>query len=165
MRKLALALLLLIAFTLAACGESSVAATPTDTTAIAPPPATATTAPPAATATTAPPAATATTGGGGGAAATITMGQFSFTGDSATIKAGQSVTFDDPANGGGIHDIVTGSNGQFSAASGAPSAFASASGVNFSPGVSQTVVFATAGTYTFTCTIHPSMHATVTVTA
>lgn len=147
MRKLALGLMLLCVFTLAACGESSAAATPTNTTAPVP--------------TTAP-AATPTTAGGG--AATISMGQFSFTHGSVTIKAGQSVTFDDPSASGGIHDIVTGTMGKFTAAAGAPADFAAAAGVTFSPGDSHTYKFATAGTYSFTCTIHPSMHAVVTVT-
>jgi plastocyanin len=143
MRKLALGLMLLCAFALAACGESSVVATPTDTTA---------------------PAATATTAGAAGAA-TIGMGQFTFANTSVTIKAGQSVTFNDPSNTGGVHDIVTGTTGKFTAAAGAPAEFAAAAGVTFAPGDSHTYKFTTAGTYSFTCTIHPSMHATVTVTA
>ena len=73
--------------------------------------------------------------------------------------------FDDPSGNGGVHDIVTGTSGTFTAASGAPTEFASSGGVSFSPGDSKTFKFATAGTYSFTCTIHPSMHATVTVTA
>ena len=104
-------------------------------------------------------------GGGGGGAATITMGQFSFSGNtSVSITAGQSVTFDDPASGGGVHELVTGSNGTFSAAAGAPSDFSSADGLDFNPGDSKAVIFATAGTYKITCKIHPSMEATITVT-
>lgn len=148
MRKLVLGLMLLCAFALAACGQSSVVATPTDTTAPVP--------------TTAP-AATATTAGAG--AATISMGQFTFANTSATIKVGQSVTFNDPSDTGGVHDIVTGTMGKFTAAAGAPAEFAVATGVTFAPGDSHTYKFTTAGTYSFTCTIHPSMHATVTVTA
>jgi plastocyanin len=147
MRKLGLVLMLLFAFTLAACGESSVAATSTDTPV-----------PPAPTSTT---AASPTAGSSG---PTITMGAFSFTGNSATVKAGGTVTFNDPASSGGTHIIVTGTSGTFAAASGAPTEFATASGVSFSPGDSKAIKFPTAGTYTFTCTIHPSMHATVTVT-
>ena len=144
MRKLIpalMGLMLLCAFALAACGESSVAASPTDTAAPALP--------------------TATTGVA--SAGTIGMGGTTFSHASATIKVGQSVTFIDPADTGGVHNIVTGSAGKFAAAAGAPSAFATAAGVNFSPGDSQTFTFTTAGTYTFTCTIHPSMRATVTV--
>lgn len=155
MRKLALVFMLLCAAALAACGGSAAASTPTDTPAPAPP-----------TATTAPAAPTATTGSsGGGAAAIIGMGLQSFQNPNVTIKAGQAVTFNDPADTGNVHLLVTGSNGQFSAQAGAPSEFASASGVSFSPGESKNIVFPTAGTYKITCTIHPGMEATVTVTA
>lgn len=151
MRKFALALLMLFALSLAACGGSTASTgdtnpTPTDTTAPAP----------AATDTPA-----ASTGGG---AATVTMGAFNFaSGTSVSIKAGQSVTFDDPADSGGTHILVTGSSGQFASKSGAPSEFSSSDGIMFSPGVSKTIKFPTAGTYTITCTIHPSMLATITV--
>src|SRR5215469_6648897 len=109
MRKLVpalMGLMLLCAFALAACGESSVAASPTDTVAPAAP-----------TATTAP-APTATTGGSA-SAGTIGMGEFTFSHASTTIKVGQSVTFLDPADSGGVHNIVTGSAGKFTAAAGA----------------------------------------------
>ena len=105
---------------------------------------------------------------GGGAstgAATISMATSSFSGTpTVTIKAGQAVTFDDPSSGGGVHNLVTGTKGVFSAAPGAPDQFASAAGVNFNPGDKKTITFATAGTYQITCTIHPSMQASVTVT-
>jgi plastocyanin len=143
-------LMLLCAFALAACGESSVAASPTDTAAPALP-----------TATTAP-APTATTGGNA-SAGVIGMGVTTFSHASTTIKVGQSVTFLDPSDSGGVHNIVTGSAGKFAAQAGTPSAFATADGVNFAPGDSQTFTFTAAGTYTFTCTIHPNMRATVTV--
>jgi plastocyanin len=152
MRKLAFSFLLLMAFALAACGESSTtAATPTDT--VAPP-----------TATTAPAATNTPSGGGGSSSATIGMGLVNFAGNSATVKVGQTVTFNDPASGGGFHNIVTGSDGKYSAEAGAPAEFTK-DGITFSPGDSKTFTFKTAGTYKFTCTIHPNMSATVTVTA
>lgn len=151
MRKLALTLLATIALLLAACGGGVANTTPTDTPI---PPA------PTATATAVPPTATS-----GPSAPTITMASRSFSGNSATVKAGQAVTFDDPAATGGVHNLVTGSNGTFKAEAGAPSQFASATGVAFSPGTSMDIVFPTAGTYTITCTIHPTMEATITVTA
>jgi plastocyanin len=153
MRKLALVFLLLCAATLAACGGAAASSTPTDTPL-----------PPAPTATTAPAPPTATTGAGS-SAAIIGMGLQSFQNPNVTIKAGQAVTFNDPADTGNVHNLVTGSNGQFSAEAGAPSQFASASGINFAPGQSMDIVFPTAGTYKITCTIHPGMEATVTVTA
>ncbi|MGH2504799.1 MAG: plastocyanin/azurin family copper-binding protein, partial [Ktedonobacterales bacterium] len=143
MRKLAGVLLLCVAFTLAACGgtASTGSSNPTATT------------PPAATDTPAPPTATVPP-----SAATITMGRSSFSGNtSVTIKAGQAVLFSDPASNGGTHDLVIGHNGQFSAMSGAPSEFNSATGTAFSPGDQTVVTFATAGTYPITCSIHPFM--------
>jgi plastocyanin len=130
---------------LVSCGgaSSTAAATPTDT----PVPPTATTAPTAAS-----------------GAPMITMGATSFTHNAATVKAGQAVTFDDPGASGGTHLLVTGHSGTFTAEAGAPSEFATASGVSFSPGDSKSIVFPTAGTYTITCTIHPTMQATITVT-
>jgi plastocyanin len=149
MRKLAGVLLLCVAFTLAACGGTSSAASPTATT------------PPAPTATTAAPTATTQP-----SAATIMMGRSSFSGNtSVTIKAGQAVLFDDSAGGGGTHDLVIGMNGQFHAVSGAPSELNSATGTSFSPGDQKVITFATAGTYPITCVIHPTMQVTVTVTA
>jgi plastocyanin len=130
---------------LVSCGgeSSTAAATPTDT----PVPPTATAAPTAAS-----------------GAAKISMGAASFTHNTATVKAGQAVTFDDPSASGGTHILVTGHGGTFTAEAGAPSEFATASGVSFSPGDSKSIVFPTAGTYTITCTIHASMQATITVT-
>lgn len=151
MRKLAGVLLLGVAFTLAACGGATAGAGPTATI------------PPAPTATTAaaPTATTAST-----AAATISFGRFSFAGaTSVTIKVGQSVLFNDPASSGGTHDLVIGTHGAFSAMSGGPSEFNSASGTLFSPGDQKSITFATAGAYPITCTIHPDMQVTVTVTA
>lgn len=134
---------------LAACGGSS-------TTAGGGP--TATTAPtdtPTVAATT--PAASPT----GAAAATISMGTSSFSGSTnVTIKAGQSVSF----VSNGFHSLVIGTHGQFQGAQGAPSQLNSSSGASFSAGDSMTIAFANPGTFPVTCTIHPSMQATVTVT-
>ena len=152
MRKLALTLFAITALLLAACGGGGAANTP--------PAATDTPVPPAPTATVVPPTATSAPSG-----PSITMAVRSFSGNSATVKAGQAVTFNDPASSGGVHNLVTGSNGTFKAEAGAPSQFASATGIAFSPGTSMDIVFPTAGTYTITCTIHPSMEATITVTA
>jgi plastocyanin len=107
-------------------------------------------------------AATSSTTTSGGGSATITLGFGQFSGStSVTIKAGQTVTFDDSQ--GGPHHLLTGSNGTFTAQTGAPSEFGS-NGTMFAGGDTKTVTFATAGTYMITCTFHPSMEATVTVT-
>jgi plastocyanin len=103
--------------------------------------------------------------GGSNAASsgTITMGSGQFTGTTdITIKVGGTVKFDD--TNGGPHNLVTGANGTFSSESGAPGEFV-ASGIAFSAGMVQTITFPTAGTYHITCTLHPSMQATITVTA
>jgi plastocyanin len=99
--------------------------------------------------------------GAGSGSATIAS---SFSGTTnVTIKAGESVTFDDSS--GGTHHLVTGTNGQFTAAAGAPSEFSASAGLDLAPGDKKMVTFPTAGTYQITCTIHPSMQDTVTVTA
>src|SRR5258708_16744654 len=101
-----------------------------------------------------------TTGSSSGAAATITMEGSSFSGaTSVTIKAGQAVKFDD-SNSGGTHILVTGSHGAFTAASGAPSEFASSNGLSFQSGDVKTVTFPTAGTFNLPCLIHPSIQPT-----
>jgi plastocyanin len=103
-------------------------------------------------------------GGAGSGSATIKLDVSSFSGNtSVTIKAGEAVTFDDSS--GGTHMLVTGTNGQFTAATGAPSELSSASGLALQAGDTKSVTFATAGTYQITCTIHPSMQATITVTS
>jgi plastocyanin len=138
---------------LAACGGSSAGSSPTATT---PPTDTATT---SATAT----ATTAATTPPATGAATITMGTGIFSGStSVSIKAGQGVTLND-ANGG-PHDLVIGTHGQFTAETGAPAELNNQSGIAFDAGVTMTVTFANAGTFHITCTLHPGMQATVTVT-
>lgn len=110
-------------------------------------------------------AACSTGGSSGGAnSSTISMGFGSFTGNtSITVKAGDSVTFDDSS--GGAHQLVIGTGGNFVAASGAPSQLNNATGVMFNGGDKQSIVFPSAGTFQITCRIHPSMRATVTVTS
>ncbi len=147
MRIPLLTLGLALVLALAACGSTSTAPSAT-ATATAP-----------ATATVAPPTATSSATG----AATIKMGSVNFTVGNATVKAGQAVMFVDPTPGG-IHHLVTGHNGTFAAEAGAPSQFATADGVSFSPGDSMSIIFPTAGSYAITCTIHPLMKATITVT-
>jgi plastocyanin len=102
--------------------------------------------------------------GSGSGAATITLDTSSFTGNTnVTIKAGEAVTFDDSS--GGTHMLVTGTNGQFTATTGAPSELSSSTGLALQAGDKKTIAFPTAGTYQITCTIHPSMQATITVTS
>jgi plastocyanin len=103
-------------------------------------------------------------GGSSSGGSTLSLGASSFTGaTSITVTAGQAVTFDDSS--GGTHNLVTGTNGQFTAATGAPNEFSTKDGLSLSAGDKKTITFANAGTYHITCTIHPSMQATITVTA
>jgi plastocyanin len=146
MRLFLSALGLALVVALAACGSTTTASSATATPTVA--------------ATMEAPTATSSAGG----AATIKMGSVNFTVGNATVKAGEAVMFVDPTSGG-IHHLVTGSHGTFSAEAGAPSQFATADGISFSPGDSISIVFPAAGTYTITCTIHPLMEATITVTA
>src|SRR5260221_326772 len=122
MRKLAIILGVVAVLALAACGETTTTGGGADTTP---------------TATTAAATATATTASGrGSAAGTITMGGTVLSGAADNrIKAGHTVLF---SGTGGVHDLVTRTHANFSAATGAPSEFAASSGVNFSPGDMKT---------------------------
>jgi plastocyanin len=108
-------------------------------------------------------------GGGGGTAAgtaTITVNSFNFVPNngSVTIKADQAVKFVDPAGTGGLHYLVTGTNGKLTPMSGAPPVLSTPNGMTINAGDSKTVTFANAGTFMITCTIHPYMEVTVVVT-
>jgi plastocyanin len=78
------------------------------------------------------------------------------------LKPATPSRFDDSS--GGVHQLVIGTSGQFSAVSGAPSQLNTATGVMFNSGDKQTILFPNTGTFPITCKIHPSMQATVTVT-
>ena len=92
------------------------------------------------------------------------MGSVNFTVGNATVKAGQAVMFVDPTSGG-IHHLVTGHNGTFAAEAGAPSQFATADGVSFSPGDSMSIIFPTAGSLCHHLHDPSLMEATITVTS
>ena len=93
----------------------------------------------------------------------VVMGPANFTSYThITIKAGQSVVFIDAQNGA-LHNLVTGTSGNYMAEPGAPAPLNSAGGVTFNAGDRQTFVFATPGTYKITCTIHDPMELTVVV--
>lgn len=98
------------------------------------------------------------------AANAVEMGVADFQQHAVTIKAGQAVHFDDPANGGGTHIICIGKGQQCVPQTGAPAELNTASGITFNPGdPPQDIVFATPGTYIVVCTIHPAMTVTITV--
>lgn len=103
------------------------------------------------------PAATTSSGGN-----SVAMDASNFAIHSITVKAGQSVVFDD--SGGGYHIICLGTDQVCDQTAQGPSELM---GQGFTINAPQTknVVFATAGTYKVTCTVHPDMNLTVTVTA
>jgi plastocyanin len=72
-----------------------------------------------------------------------------FTPPELTVSAGESVTW---TNTGAIAHTATAAGGAFDTG-------------NVEPGESKSVTLATAGTYAYTCTPHPWMRGTITVTA
>src|SRR5215469_6431616 len=97
----------------------------------------------------------------------VTMGASTYSsGNSITIKKGESITFVDDKTTGTAHILVIGVNGAPKAQDGAPD-FKGSSGVSFQPGESWvSPPWNTVGTFDVTCTIHPTtMNLKVTVTA
>jgi plastocyanin len=96
---------------------------------------------------------------------TVTMGATTFGNNSVTVPKGGTITFSDDAATGTMHILVIGKNGVADTESGAPD-FGGTSGQSINPGQSWTTPpWNTSGTYSVTCTIHPTtMTLTVTVT-
>ena len=97
----------------------------------------------------------------------VTMGPNNYiSGDTITIKKGQTITFVDDKSTGTTHILVIGTNGAPKAEDGAPD-FKGSGGVTFQPGDSWvSPPWNTVGTFDVTCTIHPTtMNLKVTVTA
>ncbi|MFI5274558.1 MAG: plastocyanin/azurin family copper-binding protein [Ktedonobacterales bacterium] len=129
---------------LAACGGST--ASGTSSTGTNPP--TATTGAPTATA----PAATATTGGGAKAAVAIGgVSTYAFSPSSISVKTGTTVTWTN--NTQAPHTVTS---------DGGPASF---NGSLDSNGSTFSFTFTQAGTYTYHCSVHPYMKATIVVTA
>jgi plastocyanin len=102
------------------------------------------------------PASTTT---GNSNSAVMTASTFATT--SVTIKAGQAVHFDD--TNGGYHIICLGTDQVCDQTATGPSELMG-QGFTINAGQTKDVTFASAGTYKITCTVHPSMNLTVTVT-
>lgn len=104
--------------------------------------------------------------GGGGTTTTtpgaVGMDATNFVVHTVTIKAGQSVHFDDTVNGGGTHIICLGKDQQCDSSAQGPSDV-TGQGFTINPGQTKDVTFPTAGTYQITCTLHQNMNLTVTV--
>src|SRR5258708_33146498 len=94
-------------------------------------------------------------GSSSAAANAVEMGVADFQQHAVTIKAGQAVHFDDPANGGGTHIICIGKGQQCVPQTGAPAELNPARGITFNPGhPPKEIVFATRGKATSACMLH-----------
>jgi plastocyanin len=105
------------------------------------------------------PASSTNNGGGGNS---VPMGPSTFSIASITIKAGQTVHFDD--SNGGYHVLCIGKDQQCTANATGPSELTAAGGHTINVGQTWDVTFPTAGTYEVTCTVHSNMNVTITVT-
>ena len=103
-----------------------------------------------------------TNSGTSGPSNQVTMDATNFVNNTVTIKAGEAVHFNDPADSGGTHIICAGANGQCSNDANAPKDL-QGSGFNIDAGQTKDVTFDKAGTFKITCSIHPDMNLTVTV--
>ena len=90
---------------------------------------------------------TATTGTSGGGGTKVTMKQFAFNPATVTIKVGETVTWEN--QDGADHNVIA-DDGSFKSA-------------DFGQGKTFSFTFTKAGTYTYSCHIHPDMKGTVIV--
>ena len=137
LRRLALAVVPVALVLAAGCGSDKKAETTTAPISAAAP----TT---AAAATTAAGAATTAAAGGGGS--TITVADFAFSPPTLTVKTGTAV---DIKNTQGVAHTFTADDGSFD--------------LELDPNGGGTHTFATAGSFAYHCSIHPSMKGTVVV--
>ena len=100
---------------------------------------------------------TSSSGGGN----TISMTTDNFVQHTLTVKAGTTVHFSD--TNGGFHQICLGTNMKCDPAATGPSEL-EGSGFSINPPQVKDIVFSTPGTYQITCSVHPNMDVTVTVT-
>lgn len=91
----------------------------------------------------------------------VDMGTTNFVQASRTIKAGESIHFVDQQSGT-THILCVGRDGHCDASAKGPQDL-TGQGFTIEPGQSHDVLFDTAGSYTITCTIHPNMNTTITV--
>ena len=104
-------------------------------------------------------AGTSSTPTGGGN--TISMTTDNFVQHTLTVKAGSTVHFSD--TNGGFHQICLGNDMKCDTAATGPSDL-QGSGFSINPPQVKDVVFSTPGTYQITCSVHPNMNVTITVT-
>jgi plastocyanin len=112
--------------------------------------------------TTATQAAASPTAAGLPVGATVELGSIAFVQTTVTLSAGKSLQFVDPSATGGTHILCLGTNGQCDAAAQGPDSLL-APGLSLHPGDTKEIAFPSGGTFDVTCTIHPSIHLTITV--
>ncbi|MBA3823699.1 MAG: hypothetical protein H0X24_07325 [Ktedonobacterales bacterium] len=84
-----------------------------------------------------------------------------FASTSAKVKVGSKIKF---INDSAVtHILVVGQDGKWVSTKGAPADLNNATGVLITGGAKTEVTFDTPGTYTVTCTVHPAMLITITV--
>lgn len=94
----------------------------------------------------------------------VQLGISTFLQQKVTIKAGQSVKFEDPPSSGGVHFICVGENLKCQPTPGTPAQLAKPSGLYFTNGQPPVnIQFKQVGTYKVICTIHPGMEVVVVV--
>lgn len=95
---------------------------------------------------------------------TVTMGAADFQPAMISIKKGSTITFVDDSNNGALHILVIGRNGNQDTERGAPD-FGGAAGHRTNIGdIWTTGAWTVDGIFHVTCTIHPAMNLTITVT-
>ena len=105
-----------------------------------------------------------TTGGSACTGGKIEMASADFVQHTCTIKAGDQITFVDPASTGNYHVLCFGHNQTCVANANGPAALNNSSGITMSAGdPNKSFTFATAGTYEVTCTVHANMNVMITV--
>ena len=111
------------------------------------------------------PTATATSGSGTGSGGSVVeMASVNFVQHAISIQAGQAVVFKDPQGTGGYHILCLGDNQTCKSNAQGPAELNTSSGVTFNAGdPDKSIVFPNAGTFTVTCTLHPQMDVTITV--
>lgn len=110
------------------------------------------------------PTATTSTGSGGGGGNVVEMAGANFVQQSVSVHAGQAVIFRDPQATGAYHILCLGLDQSCKSNPQGPSELNTSSGITFNAGdPDKSIIFPNTGTFTVTCTIHPSMLLTVTV--
>ena len=90
---------------------------------------------------------------------TVQLTSDNFAVNSATINAGQSITFVDPSSAT-LHILCIGQDMKCSGAAG-PDALTTGHQLTINQGESKSVAFPTKGDYSITCTVHSNMNMVV----